>query len=320
MNIVFMGTPEFARRPLEYLLNNTRHEIKAVVTGPDRRSGRGRELKLTAVKSAAIESGLPIFTPESLKDENFLNQMKNIRADIFVVVAFRILPEKLFIVPNYGSINLHGSLLPKYRGAAPINWALINGETETGLTTFFLKKNVDTGDIIYQEKTDIGPEESFDDLYQRLSEMAGPVIEKSLNLIESGEVKETAQDNSLATPAPKIKPENCLIDWTLPAADCVNFIRGLSSVPGAFTFFRGKKLKIFRASKIVDETGADYDPGQIIRDKKRLIVAASDGNIEIIQLLPEGKSKITGGEFIRGYQPGDRETLGENTTKDLEQK
>ncbi len=320
MNIVFMGTPVFARRPLEYLFNNTRHEITAVVTGPDKQSGRGRKVKSTAVKEAAIEFDLPVFTPDSLKDENFLKQMKNIDADIFVVVAFRILPENLFAIPQYGSINLHGSLLPKYRGAAPINWALINGETETGLTTFFLKRKVDTGNIIYQEKTDIGPDETFDDLYQRLSEMAGPVIEKTLDLIESGAVKETEQDNSLATPAPKIKPDDCLIDWTKPAATCINFIRGLSSIPGAFTYFRGKKLKILQASAINVEAGADYNPGQIIKDKKRLIVAASDRNIEILQLLPEGKSKITGGEFIRGYQPGDGDTLGKTTTKNLEQK
>ncbi len=314
-----MGTPAFARRPLEYLVKNTRHEVLAVVTGPDKQAGRGRKLKPTAVKSAAIDFNLPIFTPDSLKDENFMNQMKRIDADVFVVVAFRILPENLFTLPKFGSINLHGSLLPKYRGAAPINWALINGETETGLTTFFLKKKVDTGNIIYQEKTNIDPAETFDDLYLRLSEMAGPVIEKTLDLIESGTVKETMQDNSLVTPAPKIKPEDCLINWKLPATKCVNFIRGMSSIPGAFTYFRAKKLKILQAKGLGENESTDYRPGQIIGDKKRLVVATSDGYIEILQLLPEGKSKITGGEFIRGYQPGDGEFLGEIDTKDMEQ-
>ena len=319
MKIAFMGTPVFARRPLEYLVKNTRHDVLAVVTGPDKPAGRGRKLKPTAVKSAAIDFNLPVFTPDSLKDEIFINQMKKIGADIFIVVAFRILPEKLFTIPESGSINLHGSLLPKYRGAAPINWAIINGETETGLTTFFLKKKVDTGDIIYQEKTEIAPDETFDDLYLRLSEMAGPVIEKTLDLIESGTIKEIAQDYSLATPAPKIKPEDCLIDWTLPATKCVNFIRGMSSIPGAFTFFRGKKLKIFKAVKSGQNESGHCRPGQIIGDKKRLIVATPDGNIEILQLLPEGKSKITGGEFKRGYQPKDGEFLGETDTKDMEQ-
>lgn len=305
-----MGTPAFARCPLEYLLKNTRHEIKAVVTGPDKKSGRGRKIVPTRVKLTATELGLPVFTPVSLKDDTFLDQMKNIGADIFVVVAFRILPEKLFTIPSFGSINLHGSLLPKYRGAAPINWALINGETETGLTTFFLKKKVDTGNIIYQEKTQIGQDETFDDLYQRLSEMAGPMIEKTIDLIESGSYKEMVQDNSLAIPAPKIKPADCLINWAKSAKDVNNFIRGLSSIPGAFTYFRGKKLKIFRASVCNLETDKKYNPGQIIKDKHRLIVAGSSGNVEILQLLPEGKAKMTGGEFIRGYQPKDGEILG----------
>jgi methionyl-tRNA formyltransferase len=319
MKIVFMGTPEFARRPLEYLAKNTRHELLAVVTGPDKPVGRGRKLQSTAVKSAGLNLNLPIFTPDSLKDANFINQMRKIGADIFVVVAFRILPEELFTLPKFGSINVHGSLLPKYRGAAPINWAIINGETETGLTTFFLKKKVDTGNIIYQEKTDIAPNETYNDLYLKLSNLAGPVIEKTLALIETGEVKEFAQDNSLATPAPKIKPEDCRIDWSLSATECINFIRGMSSIPGAFTYFRGKKLKIFRALKMDLESDANYESGQIISDKKRLIVAAKDGNIEILQLLPEGKSKITGGEFIRGYQPKDGESLGPIDTKNLEQ-
>jgi methionyl-tRNA formyltransferase len=315
MKIVFMGTPVFARRPLEYLAKNTRHELLAVVTGPDKPVGRGRKLQPTAVKAAAIDLNLPIFTPDSLKDENFLESMKKIGADIFVVVAFRILPENLFTFPEFGSINLHGSLLPKYRGAAPINWAIINGETETGLTTFFLKKKVDTGNIIYQEKTDIAPNETFDDIYLKLSKLAGPVIEKTLELIETGEVKEIAQDNFLATPAPKIQPEDCLIDWNRPAHNCINFIRGMSSIPGAFTFFRGKKLKIFKAVRYEENGSSDVEsghcrPGQIIGDKKRLLVAANDGNIEILQLLPEGKSKITGSEFIRGYQPKDNESLG----------
>jgi len=315
-----MGTPEFDRRPLEYLVKNTRHKLLAVVTGPDKPVGRGRKLQPTAVKSAALDNNLPVFTPDSLKNEDFLEEMKKINADIFVVVAFRILPEKLFTLPKFGSINLHGSLLPKYRGAAPINWAIINGETETGLTTFFLKNKVDTGNIIYQEKTVIEPDDTFDDLYKKLSEMAGPVIEKTLDLIESGQVKEIPQDNSLASPAPKIKPEDCLIDWTLPVDKCVNFIHGMSSIPGAYTYFRGKKLKIFRATKITSEPDSNYKRRQIIKDKKRLIVAASNGNIEILQLLPEGKSKITGGEFIRGYQPKDGESLGDKASKNLERK
>jgi len=305
-----MGTPAFAGRPLEYLLKNTHHEIRAVVTGPDKKSGRGRRIVPTRVKLTATKLGLSVFTPVSLKDVAFLDQMKNIDPDIFVVVAFRILPEKLFTIPSFGSINLHGSLLPKYRGAAPINWALINGETETGLTTFFLKKKVDTGNIIYQEKTQIDQDETFDDLYQKLSEMAGPVIEKTLDLIESGTCKEIVQNNSQASPAPKIKPADCVIEWAQSVKNTNNFIRGLSSIPGAFTYFRGKKLKIFRASVCNLETDKKYNPGRIIKDKHRLIVSSLGGSVEILQLLPEGKTKMTGGEFVRGYQPKDGEILG----------
>jgi methionyl-tRNA formyltransferase len=313
MRIVFMGTPVFARRPLEYLQNNSRHEITAVVTGPDKPAGRGLKLIPTAVKSAAAELGLPVYTPEKLKDESFIRKMKEIEADLFVVVAFRILPGELFIIPRYGSINLHGSLLPKYRGAAPINWAIINGETETGLTAFFLKKKVDTGDIIYQEKVEIGPEETFDELYLRMSDMAGPVIEKTLDLIETGNVQPIAQDESLASPAPKITPFGCMIDWGFPSRNVVNFVRGLSSVPGAYTYFRKKKMKILRA-RMADSFSAEKPrPGQIIKDKHKLLVASADGIIEILELLPEGKSKMSGSHFLRGYRPQGDDILGERS-------
>jgi methionyl-tRNA formyltransferase len=316
MKIVFMGTPEFARRPLEYLHRKTPHNIAAVVTGPDKPSGRGRKLKPTAVNSAATNLGLTVYTPESLKDNVFIEHLRNVGADIFVIVAFRILPEKLFTMPPYGSINLHGSLLPKYRGAAPINWALINGESETGLTTFFLKKKVDTGDIIYQEKIAVGPEETYDELALKMAERAGPVIEKTLDLIETGEVSTIVQDDLRATPAPKIQPFDCLIDWSFPSRNVINLIRGLSSIPGAFTYYRGKKLKIFRITSIDTTRDKKYEPGQIIKDKHRLIVATADGAVEILELLPEGKSRMTGMEFVRGYQPGDGERVGARLEKD----
>jgi len=305
-----MGTPDFARRPLEYLHNSSRHEIAAVVTGPDMPSGRGLNLIPTAVKSAAQALVLPVLTPAKLKDAAFQDEIKEFEADIFVVVAFKILPESLFSIPKSGSINLHGSLLPKYRGAAPINWVLINGETETGLTTFFLKKKVDTGNIIYQEKISIGPEEIFDELYARMSERAGPVIEKTLDLIETGKVNLNTQDDSKATPAPKIMPFDAMIDWGFPPQNVINFIRGLSSVPGAYTAFRGKRLKIFRAKKIDIAPEKAARPGQIIRDKHKLIAAVAEGAVEILELQPEGKGRITGEQFLRGYHPDDNDILG----------
>jgi len=313
-----MGTPDFARRPLEYLYKNTRHKVLAVVTGPDKPSGRGLKLVSTPVKSKAMELNLPVFTPESLKDDSFIEAMKIIPADIFVVVAFRILPEALFTIPPNGSINLHGSLLPKYRGAAPINWAIINGETETGLTTFFLRKKVDTGSVIFQEKIQIGPEETFSELYERMSELAGPVIERTLDLIESGKAETSHQDERLATPAPKITPFDCMIDWGFPSRNVVNFIRGMSSVPGAFTYMRGKKLKIFRAKAVIAEMGGKHRPGEVIKNKNRLTVVTADGAVEITELLPEGKSVMSGEQFLRGYRLGEEEVFGERPKGNLE--
>lgn len=311
-----MGTPEFARRSLVYLHENSRHQILAVVTGPDKPAGRGRKLSPTAVKQTALELGLPVFTPLSLKDDSIIDEIGKIPADIYVVVAFRILPEKLYTIPPKGSINLHGSLLPKYRGAAPINWAIINGESETGLTTFMLRKKIDTGNIIFREKIDIGPEETFSELYDRMADRGGPVIEKTLDLIESGNFTLIEQDNRLATPAPKISAFDCLIDWGFPARNVVNFIRGMSAIPGAYTYFRGRKLKILRARESDHKLDTHSRPGKIIRDKNRLLVASAGSVVEITELVPEGKSKIDGNQFLRGYQPAENEILSARPEKD----
>lgn len=306
-----MGTPEIARRALEYLYNNTNHKLLAVVTGPDRPAGRGLKLIPSPVKTTAVKLGVPVFTPESLKDPEFIDRMKEIDADIFIVVAFRILPADLFTIPPKGSINLHGSLLPKYRGAAPINWAIINGETETGLTTFFLKKSVDTGNIIYQEKIKIDPDDNFSALYEKMAEMAGPVIEKTLDLIASDQIEPIKQDDSLATPAPKISPFDCLIDWGFPAKNVVDFIRGMATTPGAYTYFKGSKLKVLRAVNAGIDLKEKLRPGQIIPDKHKLLIAVADGAVEITELLPQGKSIISGNQFLRGYKPADKEIFGE---------
>lgn len=315
MKIVFMGTPEFARPPLEYIHSSTRHQVLAVVTGPDKPSGRGRKLRPTPVRVSAEKLGLPVLTPVRLKNKDFLKEIESFGADLYVVVAFKILPEALYTIPEKGAINLHGSLLPKYRGAAPINWAIINGESETGLTTFFLKKKVDTGNVIYREKIKIDPEDNFDSLYARMSDLAGPVIEKTLDLIESGKVEVTEQDNSEATPAPKITPFDAMIDWGFPARNVVNFIRGMSSIPGAYTSFRGKRLKVLNA-KITDTARpSNTRHGQVIADKHELLCAVSDGVVELLEVQPEGKSRMTGESFLRGYQPSSEDILGEKLHK-----
>ncbi len=307
-----MGTPEFARRPLEYLCQSGRHQILAAVTGPDQKSGRGLKPMPTAVKVAAQALGIPIITPASLKDESFIDEIRKFGADIFAVVAFRILPENLFSIPKFGSINLHGSLLPKYRGAAPINWALINGESETGLTTFFLKKSVDTGNIIYQEKISIEPDEIFDELYLRMSNLAGPVLEKTLDLIEAGKIQLREQDDSKATPAPKINPSDTRISWDNPAEKVVNFIRGLSSIPGAFTIFRDKRVKVFRGRKSDILSDSKLSPGQILEDRHKLLIQTAKDMVEILEIQPEGRKKMSGDQFLRGYQPRKEEFFGDS--------
>src|SRR4030067_2894390 len=213
MKIVFMGTPDFSLPSLKILLES-KHKILAVVSQPDKERGRGKKVSFTPVKQFAVENNIPVYQPEKLKDnEVFVEQMKQLSADLLVVVAFRILPKEVFEIPKYGSFNLHGSYLPKYRGAAPIQWALINGETETGLTTFKLAEKVDTGNIYMQEKVEIKPEDNFESLHDRMSLLGADLVLDTIELIESGNYELKQQDDSLASPAPKITKEICLINW-----------------------------------------------------------------------------------------------------------
>ncbi len=303
-----MGTPEFACAPLA-ALHNSQHRIAAVVTGPDKPAGRGKNLRATAVKDQAEKFGLPVLMPESLKSEDFYQELKKIAPDLIVIVAFRILPERIFALPKYGSLNIHGSLLPKYRGAAPIQWALINGDKETGLTSFLLKSKVDTGDIILQQKTNIDDNENFDSLYNRLSQMAGPFLLDSIRKIESEDFKPVRQDESLSTPAPKLKSDDALIDFEKSAVQVHNLIRGLATRPGAFTFFRGKKVKVY-ASKLSDKTPENSaQPGLILSDKSELLVQCDHSLLELTRLLPEGKKLMDGRSFINGYRPESGESF-----------
>lgn len=316
MKIVFMGTPEFARTPLACLCASE-HEILAVVTGQDKKSGRGRQLMATPCRREAEQRRLPVFTPASLDDDELYASLKALEPDLFVVTAFRILPEKLFNLPRLGSINIHASLLPRYRGAAPINWALINGEKETGLTSFFLKKRVDCGDIILQEKIAIAEDDNFDSLYGRLSEMAGPFLLKTLDIIESGQCRPLPQENVRASRAPKITPFDALLDFGFPADKVRNFVRGMATRPGAYTYFRGGKVKIFAVA--VDDTPTDdkLRPGSVIQHRKKLLVQCDRSVIEILRLLPEGKKEMDGISFMNGFKPRAGEIFGE-TDKNLE--
>lgn len=320
MNVVYMGTPAFARVPLVHLCEST-HRVLAVVTGQDKAIGRGRKILPTPVKAEAEARGIPVFTPKTLKSKQLREDLAALEADLFVVIAFRILPETLFTVPKIGSINIHGSLLPKYRGAAPINWALINGETETGLSAFFLKKTVDTGDVINQHRLPIRPDDTFDSLYQRLAEAAGPFLIETLDRIEAGDVTPVPQTDAAASAAPKLTPEDGLIDFGFPAVKVVNFIRGLSSKPGAYTWFRGKTVKILGARLCEEpvESPADQDksirPGTILTDRKRLLVACARSAVEITRLVPAGKKEMDGQSFINGMRPEAGEVMGDPATK-----
>ncbi len=303
-----MGTPEFACASLA-ALQNSEHTIAAVVTGPDKPTGRGKNLRPTAIKQQAEQFGLPVLMPESLKSEDFYQELKELAPDLIVIVAFRILPERIFALPKYGSLNIHASLLPKYRGAAPIQWALINGDKETGLSSFLLKSKVDTGDIILQQKTKIDDNENFDSLYNRLSQMAGPFLLDSIKKIESKDFKPVRQDESLSTPAPKLKSSDALIDFEKSALKVHNLIRGLATRPGAFTFFRGKKVKVY-ASKLSDKTSeSSAQPGSIMSDKSELLVQCDQSVLELTRLLPEGKKVMDGRSFINGYRPESGESF-----------
>jgi methionyl-tRNA formyltransferase len=298
MNIIFMGTPDFSIPSLKTLIES-KHNVIAVVTAPDKQRGRGQKVSFTPVKEFAIKNNLPALQPERLKNNlEFIDELKQFDADLYVVVAFRILPPDVFEIPKYGSFNLHASYLPKYRGAAPIQWALINGETETGLTTFKLAEKVDTGNIYLQIRTDIKPDDNLETLHDNLSAEGAKIVLDTVNLIESGDYVLQEQDNSLATPAPKITKEVAKIDWNKPAYQIHNLIRGLSPIPGAFFEFERKLIKIFNTELIERE---DLKPLEFYQTKKELIVGCGEKALRILELQQEGKKRMRIEEFLRGF-------------------
>jgi len=297
MKIVFFGTPDFAVPSLDFL-NKSKHEVVAVVTAPDKERGRGRKVSFTPVKEYALEHDLKCLQPESMKDEEFIDNLTQLNADLFVVVAFRILPRSVYTIPKFGSFNLHGSLLPKYRGAAPIHWAIINGEKETGVTTFFLEDKVDTGNIILQEKLIIEEDDNLGTIHDKMSLLGAEVVLKTVDLIESGNYELQKQDNSLATPAPKISKELGEINWNKPARQIHNLIRGLSPFPDAYFIHNGAKYKVFK-SVVVESV--KLLPGEIKQTKNEIFIGCSDNALQILELQPEGRKRMTADAFLRGY-------------------
>ncbi len=296
MNIVFMGSPDFALPSLEKIQNSS-HTVKAVVSNVDKRRGRGSATAPTPVKAKALELGIPVIEVEDLKSDDFVRQLEELDADLFVVVAFRILPKKVLEIPKIGSVNLHASLLPKYRGAAPIHWAVMNGEDKTGCTIFFLDEQVDTGKIIKQKEISIGDNETTGDVYSRLMEIGSSVLLDAINEIQSDSYSALIQDDDKATPAPKIFREDCHIDFSLSAKKVHNKIRGLSPFPTAWASLAGEKVNIYKSRL---GTFANIDPGEILVRDEKLLVGCSDGTIELLEIQFPGKRKMEAQIFLQG--------------------
>lgn len=307
MRIIFMGTPEFAVASLDALVK-AGMDVVAVVTAPDKPSGRGQQLSQSAVKQYAVLHQIKTLQPEKLKNETFLTELRDLKADLQVVVAFRMLPEVVWNMPPKGTVNLHASLLPQYRGAAPINWAVINGEHQTGVTTFFLKQEIDTGDIILVDKVSIAETDNAGDVHDKLMQTGANLLVKTVQIIEDNGVKEVPQaeliadkENVVLKHAPKIFKNDCLINWIQPTANIYNFIRGLSPYPAAFTHLNNKVLKIFKAEKQLAEVA--ILPGGFLTDYKTFLkFACTDGFILVKEVQLEGKKRMTVEEFLRGVK------------------
>ena len=304
LRIVFMGTPEFAVASLDALVK-AGCNIVGVITAPDKPAGRGMQLQQSAVKKYAVEHNLHVLQPEKLKNPDFLTELKSLHADLQIVVAFRMLPEVVWNMPPMGSVNLHGSLLPQYRGAAPINWAVINGEKETGATTFKLKHEIDTGDILMQQSFAIGENDTAGEVHDTMKEIGAVVLVKTVKGLADGALKEQQQttNNKQQTllHAPKIFTDTCKIDFTKTVEEVHNLIRGLSPFPGAFTTLNGKMLKIYKSEK--ELTNTNCEPGIYKSDGKTFLkFACTNGFILVKELQLEGKKKMMVEDFLRGYR------------------
>ncbi|OEK05515.1 methionyl-tRNA formyltransferase [Roseivirga misakiensis] len=295
-----MGTPEFAVPSLQILVENSLNVV-AVITAPDRPKGRGRKLTTTPVKDYAVSQNIPVLQPTNLKNPEFLEELKGYNANLQIVVAFRMLPVAVWDMPEIGTFNLHGSLLPQYRGAAPINWAIINGEKETGVTTFFLKHEIDTGNIIFQEKEPIDENDNVGDVYERLMRKGAQLVLRTVEAIQKGDYPQEVQDESVDIKhAPKIFKETCEIDWSKSADEVHNFVRGLSPYPAAWSILNGKKFKIYETKKVNSEQNIG-EPGTVETDNKSYLnVMTGSGPISIASLQMDGKKRMDIKSFLLG--------------------
>ncbi|TDP00697.1 methionyl-tRNA formyltransferase [Flavobacterium sp. 245] len=302
LRIIFMGTPEFAVGILDTIIKNN-YEVVGVITAADKPAGRGQKIKYSAVKEYALENNLTLLQPTNLKDEGFLTELKALNANLQIVVAFRMLPKVVWEMPSLGTFNLHASLLPNYRGAAPINWAIINGETKTGVTTFFIDDKIDTGAMILNSEIAIEPTENAGQLHDRLMNLGSTTVIDTLKVIETGNVTTTIQeDNDEIKTAYKLNKENCKIDWTKSGDEINNLIRGLSPYPASWCFLKDKNeelnIKIYDAKLILEEHS--HESGKLISSKKEIKIAVKDGYIQLLSLQFPGKKRMQATEILNG--------------------
>lgn len=303
IRIVYMGTPDFAVEPLEAIIK-AGYEVAAVVTQPDKQKGRGKEVKMTPVKECALRHGIPVFQPVKIKEPEAVAELEKYQADLFVVAAFgQLLSEEILNMPEYGCINIHASLLPAYRGAAPIQWAVLNGEKESGVTIMQMDKGLDTGDMLLKRSVELSPKETGDSLHDKLMHLGAELIVEALSKLEKGELVPEKQKDELSSYAKKLTKAMGQIDWSKDAVSLERWIRGLNSWPSAYTFFGGKTLKIWEA-QVTEENGAQKaEPGQVVSvSRESFTVACGQGELQILSLQLEGKKRVLTREFLLGYQ------------------
>lgn len=300
MQVVFMGTPDFSIPVLESLIRSNKHEVTAVITQPDKARGRSGKLTFTPVKECAIEHGIPVYTPVKVKEKEFIDELKGIPCDVIVVVAFgQILPKEILTMPKYGCVNVHASLLPRWRGAAPMQWAIITGDTVTGVTTMQMDEGLDTGDMLLKKKVTIEPDETDESLFNKLAPLGADLLLETLDGIENGSIHPKKQDDSESTYAKLLTKELGRIDFTWEAVRIERYIRALSNWPNVYCTFRGKTLKVWKANVISDDSG--YKPGTVVNvSKKSFSVQTGKGQLEFLEVQPEGKKRMDAASFLNG--------------------
>ena len=307
MQVIFMGTPDFSIPVLEGLIESDKHEVTAVITQPDKARGRSGKLTFTPVKQCAIEHDIPVYTPQRVKDPAFIDELKNIPCDVIVVIAFgQILPKEILTMPKYGCINVHASLLPRWRGAAPMQWAIITGDTVTGVTTMQMDEGLDTGDMLLKKKVTIEPDETDESLFNKLAPLGSDLLLETLEGVEDGSIRPKKQDDDESTYAKLLTKELGRIDFTWEAARIERYVRALSNWPNVYCTFRGKTLKLWKAEVIAEDS--EYEPGTVVDvNKKSFSVQTGKGQLKFLEVQPEGKKRMDAASFLNGNRlaPGD---------------